>query len=477
MDTSLLAALPPAYGDPDLPYRIRQAVRDSGRKLVVLDDDPTGVQTVHDTAVLTRWDAAMFERELRAPSPLFFVLTNSRAKGRDEAIALNQSVTRSVREAARRAGTGVVFVSRGDSTLRGHFPDETDILSRAMNGVDGVILCPAFIEGGRITIDGVHYVNEPGGLTPVGDTEFARDATFGFRSSFLPDWVEEKSGGRIAASSVRIIKLSDLREGGPDRVASLLERVTEGQIAVLDAVSYRDIEVASLGILQSEARGKRFVYRCGASLVRVRAGLGARPLLSRGDLLGAGFDPERPARGLVVVGSHVQRTTEQLERLLALPDTSGVEVSVASILESEASRMATVTAARGAVEEALRGRRTPVVFSSRQVVGGADRRHLEIGVQVSRALVDIVRDLGEKPDFILSKGGITSSDIATEALSVRRAIVMGQARAGVSVWRLGPETALAGVPYIVFPGNVGEPDTLANLVNELCEGSPAVRAP
>lgn len=465
MDKAWLDNLPPDYADSGLLGQIRHMVRESGRKLVVLDDDPTGVQTVHDVAVLTTWSPQAIVAELRAPSPVFFILTNSRSRSGPEAVALNRDVAASVLEAAHASGTGSVFMSRSDSTLRGHFPEETDVLTSSLGGVDGVIFCPAFIEGGRITIDATHYVRDGDVLTPVGETEFAQDATFGFHSSFLPKWIEERSGGRLKANEVVTISLSDVRLGGPERVASLLDRVDDGQYVVFDAVTYRDIEVACLGILRSEARGKRFVYRCGASLVRVRAGIGERPLLSRAELLGPGA-PDH-ACGLVIVGSHVRRTSEQLERLLTVSGTTGVEVPVPDLLRSDASRLATVDAARSNVERALEQGVTPVLYTSRRVVSNAERTQLEIGKVVSGAVIDSVRGLRKRPDFIVAKGGITSSDIGTEALGVRRAIVLGQARAGVPVWRLGPETPCEGVPYVVFPGNVGESTTLASLVTEM----------
>nr|MBA3377586.1 hydroxyacid dehydrogenase [Chloroflexia bacterium] len=431
----------------------------------VLDDDPTGVQTVHEVAVLTTWSPEVIERELHSPSPVFFILTNSRSRSGPDAVALNRAVAASVLAASRAEDKDIVFMSRSDSTLRGHFPEETNVLASALDGVDGVIFCPAFIEGGRITIDATHYVRDEDGLTPVGETEFAQDATFGFESSFLPKWIEERSGGRMKAEEVMTISLADIRLGGPAHIASLLEDVTGGQVVVFDAVTYRDIEVACLGILRSEAQGKRFVYRCGASLVRVRAGIDERPLLSRVEMFGAGA-PER-ARGLVIVGSHVRRTSDQLERLLAAPSTTGVEVRVPDLLRSDAARRAAVAAARAGVEHALRQGVTPVVFTSREVVSAADQPQLEIGIVVSGALIDSVRNLQERPDFFVAKGGITSSDIGTEALGVRRAIVIGQAKAGVPVWRLGPETRYEGVPYVVFPGNVGESTTLASLVTEM----------
>nr|GEX57316.1 ketose-bisphosphate aldolase, class-II [Tanacetum cinerariifolium] len=65
---------------------------------------------------------------------------------------------------------------------------------------------------------------------------------------------------------------------------------------------------------------------------------------------------------------------------------------------------------------------------------------------------------------INSQGGITSSDIATKALEAKRAKIVGQALAGVPLWQLGPESRHPGVPYIVFPGNVGDSNALAKVV-------------
>lgn len=470
MVTPILDHLPFEYDDAGLLSIIQSAIRDYGRKLVVLDDDPTGVQTVHDIAVLTRWSTEAIDRELQSPNSVFFILTNSRSQSSRDAVALNRSITNAVREASRITGTDVVLLSRSDSTLRGHFPEETDVLAAAVDSVDGVILCPAFIEGGRVTINGTHYVRDVDHLTPVAKTEFARDQAFGYRSSFLPDWVQEKSHGRIPSTGVMVISLADLREGGPDHITSLLQGVVGGQVVVIDALGYRDLEVAALGIIRAELLGKRFIYRCSASLVRVRAGLPERALLLPSELLGTTALDRGHIIGLVIVGSHVQRTTDQLERVLALATTLGVEVSVTDLLASDASRARTVAGAAATVDDAMRHGLTPVVYTSRAIISGPNELQLETGQRVSKALVDIVHHISERPSYVIAKGGITSSDIGTEGLGVERAVVVGQVSAGIPVWRLGPETRFPGLPYVVFPGNVGDDDTLADLVANLTNG-------
>lgn len=459
-----LINLPPEYPH-DLTERIRTEITGSNRKLIALDDDPTGVQTVHDTAVLAVWSVPDLVAELADPRPVCFVLTNSRSLPVSEAVRLNEEIATNLLTASRQAGRGIVVASRSDSTLRGHFPAETDALAGVLGGVDGVLLVPAFVEGGRLTAGDTHWVREGDRLVPAGETEFARDATFGYRSSDLRQWVAEKTGGRITAEQVGSVSLTDIRQGGPERVATLLSMADGGRPIVINSITYQDLGVVALGTLLAEAAGKRFIYRTAAGFVRARAGLAERPLLSRDDLLGPGA--ATPSNGLVVVGSHVRRSSEQLVRLLELTGTRAVEIEVPRLLEAGA-RAAEIGRARNAITAALDSGETPVLFTSRRVERAeAPDAQLETSRSVSAALVEVVRDLAATPGWVIGKGGITASDIGTSALGVRRAMVLGQVQPGVPVWRLGPESRFPGLPYVVFPGNVGEPQTLAAVVTLL----------
>lgn len=438
---------------------------DGSRKLIALDDDPTGVQTVHGIAVLARWSVEDLAAELGRPEPAFFILTNSRSLPEAEAVALNQEIVGNLVEASRQTGVEFAVASRSDSTLRGHFPAETDAIAAALGGVDGVLLCPAFFEGGRVTIDDTHFVRDGDKLIPAAETEFARDATFGYRHSNLREWVEEKTDGRVPASDVASLSLTAIREGGAAKVAEILAGIEGGRTVVVNAEGYDDLETVVAGLVRAEAGGKRFVYRTGASFVRARAGITARPLLTRAELLGGNAPPWVP--GLVVVGSHVQRSSQQLARLVELPRTTGIEVQVPTLLEDDASARREITRVMRETETALRSGLTPVVSTSRIVTLAADGDQLAVSRAVSAALVAIVGGLEGRPGFIIGKGGITSSDLGTKALGARRAIVLGQIRPGVPVWRLGDETRFPGLPYVVFPGNVGGPETLAEIVTEL----------
>src|SRR5918999_2487080 len=232
-EESYLASQPPELRIEGAVEEIRDRVLESGRRVVVLDDDPTGVQSVHGVPVLTTWAVEDLRWALEQTSPTFFVLHNSRSLPEEEAVAMNREIARNLSEAAGETGVDFDVLSRSDSTLRGYYPAETDALAEALEeggrGPDGLIICPAFFEAGRITVDDVHWVRQDGELVPAGQTEVASDHSFGYRSSNLKAWVEEKTGGRLAAREVLSVGLADLREGGPGRVAEILDGACGGR--------------------------------------------------------------------------------------------------------------------------------------------------------------------------------------------------------------------------------------------------------
>lgn len=458
--STVFAALPPVWPR-ELQPQVLAAARASDRTLVVLDDDPTGTQTVYDVPVVTRWDVPTLRAEFIRAQPCFFILTNSRSLTSAAARALNLELARNLREASLTTGRAFTLASRSDSTLRGHFPVETDALAEICGPFDATILVPYFEAGGRYTIDDVHYVAEGDALVPAAATPFARDAVFGYRHSNLREWVDEKTAGRVRATAVQSLSLDLLRRGGPDAVTAALLALPRGSICVANLCTPRDADVLAIATLAAEQAGKKYLYRTAASFVSARLGLVPRPLLTVDELAADGS-----GGGLVVVGSYVPKTTTQLERLLASsPSLHRVELDVAMLLDP-ARRESVLSAATAKISRALVAGEDVVVFTSRALVIGADTAaSLEIGQRVSDALVTLVRGLTMVPRFVIAKGGITSSDVATRGLGVVRAIVRGQILPGVPVWLLGAETRFPGLNYIVFPGNVGDADALATAVN------------
>lgn len=457
----LLASLPPEWPH-DLLLEIQRRVRGGGRKVVVLEDDPTGTQTVHNLPVLTHWPMPALRLELENNLPAFYLLTNSRSLPPAGAADLNAEIGHNLLRAGQLSHRDFAVVSRSDSTLRGHFPGEVQALASALaRNFDGWLLVPAFLEGGRYTIDDIHYVAEGEVLVPAGQTEFARDAALGYRASNLRQWVAEKTEGRVRANEVASISIADLRQGGPERVTDTLLALHDGRVCIVNAASYRDLQVLVAGLLAAELQGRRYLYRTAASFVQVRAGLPARPPLASRDLSLAG-----PGGGLVVVGSFVPRTTRQVEVLLERGQVESIQVNVDRLLGLD--RPDEIRRAAAAADQALSRGEDVVVYTGREPKVGEDAESsLQIGRQVSEGLVEIVCAIPTRPRYLLAKGGITSSDIATRGLEVKRAMVRGQLLPGVPVWELGPESRFPGLPYIVFPGNVGGPTALAEIVDRL----------
>jgi uncharacterized protein YgbK (DUF1537 family) len=459
---ALFSILPPLWPQ-DVRPDIRTEIVANNRQLVVLDDDPTGTQTVHDVAVVTQWDVPTLRAEFARRSHGFYILTNSRSLPASAAHALNVEVARNLRAAAGAEECAFTLVSRGDSTLRGHFPLETDALASICGPFDAILIAPYFEAGGRYTINNVHYVADGDLLVPVAETAFARDAVFGFRHSDLRSWVAEKARGRVNAGAVRSISIETIRRGGPHSVLRALLNLPRGAYVIINAAAPRDLEVVALATLRAEVSGRALLFRSAAQLVAARLAMPPKDCLSGAAVI----EPNVRQGGLIVVGSHVPRTTEQLAGLRAARPVRAVEVDVGALTDPGRASAA-IGQAIEQVNAALAAGDDTVLFTSRSFVGGTDpQASLRIGAEVSLALVAIVRGISVRPRFLVAKGGITSSDVATRGLGVRRAVVRGQLLPGVPVWQLGAEARFPGLNYVVFPGNVGAAGALADAVARL----------
>jgi uncharacterized protein YgbK (DUF1537 family) len=499
------ALLPPWPGD--LRPQIRSTVTARpDHKLVVIDDDPTGTQTVYDVAVLTSWEEETLRAEFSGPGLCFYILTNSRSLPPEDARVLTLELAKNLRAAA--GIMSFTLVSRSDSTLRGHFPLETDALAEVLGPFDATLLIPYFDAGGRYTIDNVHYTADGDTLVPTAETPFARDAAFGYRSSHLPTYAEEKSNGRIKAGEVQCVGLDELRRGGPDAITARLLALPRGSLVVINAAALADLDVFVAGLLSTEMQGRRFCFRTAAQFPAARLGLERRPLLTARALELTNKAASRVARrapsrdylppgtvlpppekhrkpsgtskaerdsaspalpntgGLIMVGSYVPTTTRQLAYLTDDEDLLRIELRVDHLLS--ARRLQILDNVSKTIAKALSAGQDVMVFTSRPRVGGdSPAASLQISSRISEALVVLVRGLDVHPRYLLAKGGVTASDLATRALGVKRAMVLGQLVPGVPVWRLGLEAKFPGMTYIVFPGNVGGPDALAYALQAL----------
>ena len=426
-------------------------------KIIVLDDDPTGSQTVHSCLLLTRWDVTTLKEGLQDDSPLFFVLTNTRGMDATSAADLTREVCINLKQALadlKASGRDInpLVVSRSDSTLRGHYPVETDVIAEELGPFDAHFMVPAFFEGGRFTRDSIHYLMVDGKPVPVHETEFARDSVFSYSHSYLPDYVEEKTQGRIKAGDVERFQLYDVRG---DSLARLMN-LTGNHCCVVDAETQDDLNHFCSQLMTAANMGKRFLFRSAASLLTALSQLPAQPISA--EKMSRYVRNEKP--GAVIVGSHVRKTTEQLNTLLQAPGIVGIEVNVDEIQDNYDSLRESISEQ---INDLHQQSKTVVIYTSRlEKAFASQSERLDFGMLVSDFLMDIVRHLPETLGFLISKGGITSNDVLSKGLSLKTSRVVGQIIAGCSVVRCPVyHQRFADMPVVIFPGNVGDENSLA----------------
>ena len=420
-------------------------------KIIVLDDDPTGSQTVHSCLLLMEWDVETLRIGLRDEMPIFFILTNTRAIAPKEARAITQEVCRNLKQALNAEKiTNFLVVSRSDSTLRGHYPIETDAIAEELGDFDAHFLTPAFFEGGRVTKDSIHYLLVDGELTPVHQTEFAKDSVFGYSHSYLPDYVAEKTQGSISGDRVITLQLEDLRG---NELSSQLLKLENNQCVAVDGETQADFDLFAKAILETSTQGKRFLFRSAASLLTSLAQLGKQPIPAENM---ASYKPtDKP--GVVLVGSHVSKTTRQLKHLLSESAVTGVEIDVVRLRDFPEEQNELLESAQREIATAWTKGQTPVIYTSREELSFSDiEQRLQFGVKVSNLLMDIVGDLPPQIGFLISKGGITSNDVLSKGLELKTARLLGQILPGVSTVRTSDtHHRFPSLPVVLFPGNVG----------------------
>lgn len=451
---------------------LQKEIEANNKKIVVLDDDPTGVQTVHDISVYTNWEKDSIRKGFAEENNLFYVLTNSRGFTVEQTTKAHNEIAAVVDEVAKETGKEYIFISRSDSTLRGHYPTETEILKENYEKntgktIDGEILCPFFKEGGRFTIDNVHYVKYGDELVPANETEFAKDKTFGYTAATMPEYVEEKTGGAYKKENVTCISLEDIHNVEIDKVEAQLMAVKDFNKIIVNAIDYADVKVFCVALYRAMAKGKVFMFRTAAAIVKVMGGVTDQPLLTREQMV----VKETANGGIIVVGSHTDKTTRQVECLKELKDIEFIELD-ATLVKDDAAFAAEVQRCLDEEEKCIKAGKTVCCYTTRALITadtGDKEDELRLSVKISEAVQSLVGKLTVTPSFVIAKGGITSSDVGTKALAVQKANVLGQIKPGIPVWQTGDESKFPQTPYVIFPGNVGEITTLKEAVEVLME--------
>ncbi|GIP44682.1 hypothetical protein J45TS6_31410 [Paenibacillus sp. J45TS6] len=460
----------PSFDTTHVNETIQKELSNFNKKIIVLDDDPTGVQTVHGISVYTDWSLDSIEKGFQEENSMFFILTNSRGFTAAETTKAHQEIAANIVEAAKRNDREFTIISRGDSTLRGHYPLETQVLKETVEAnsdmkFDGEIILPFFKEGGRFTIDNIHYVQNDTELVPAGETEFAKDRTFGYTKSHLGEWAEEKSNGEYKAEDMTYISLDSLRAVDIETIEQQLLKVEDFNKVIVNAVDYSDVKVFTIALIRAMNKGKNFLFRSAAALTKVIGGVSDKALLSRDEIMSESTNHG----GLVIIGSHVKKTTEQFEELKKSNDIEFIEFDVHLVLEPEKFENELNRVIEETNKLILNGTNV-AVYTRRERLDlgeGKQEEELKLSVKISDAVTSIVKRLEVRPSYIIAKGGITSSDIGTNGLEVKRATVAGQIRPGIPVWTTDDESKFPGISYVIFPGNVGTKTDLREVVEML----------
>jgi uncharacterized protein YgbK (DUF1537 family) len=444
---------------------ISETLRKEAIKLVVLDDDSTGIQTVHGCLLLTNWQPENLLKAFNDESPIFYVLTNTRSMTAEVAEKVTREAVTSIVECNRKQGFKLVFISRSDSTLRGHFPLEPDTIRQVLESDQLPVLAstyfiPAFFEAGRFTIEGTHYLKDKDQLIPVSETEFAADNVFGYHHSVLKEYISEKTNGRVDSAQIGGLSLEELRRNSLPELVACLKRQSGKPWIIVDALGYDDLWKFSAAFLSILSETDTYaVLRTSSSLPKALSGMEDQPLLNRSDLR------SKAGTGLFIVGSHVKKSSAQLSTLLESKRVMGIELDVNCILKEPDELLASV---QQELEAAKKAKLTPVVYTSRKELRSNDATNrLKTGSTISDFLVRIVQELPFEPAFLVAKGGITSHDILTKGLLIETATVAGQILPGVPVVKTNAEHHFPNMPYIIFPGNVGEADALKQVLELL----------
>lgn len=334
-----------------------------------------------------------------------------------QAKQLLATLLNNVQSAAKETNTDIEIVLRSDSTLRGHFPLENDLAAETFGPFDAWILAPSFFEGGRVSMNDVHYaLDAHDGITlvPVGDTPSAADKGFGFQSSNLPEWIAEKYEWKRVP---KVISISgeDLRKGGAaEKIAARLRAIRRNDedgsppIIVPNTFTSSDMEVfvAAIGL----APEVRLLYRTGASFVSTRLGIAKIPPVSPERLFGP-MKPESDSvpGGLIVIGSYISRTTAQREYLLQHCNSHIVhlELDVALLLgqnDSNQDQWDLIKWTARTVDQVLEKGMDAVVSTSRELITNDDgKESLLLGSIVTSVLVNIVKAIAVRPKYVIAK--------------------------------------------------------------------------
>ncbi|WP_269611630.1 four-carbon acid sugar kinase family protein [Prochlorococcus marinus] len=438
-------------------------------KIIIFDDDPTGSQTVYGCPLLLNWDEQTLEKAFKKSSPLIFILANTRSLSSILAVKKTREICSSIKNFFLTKGYSkddYFYISRGDSTLRGHGVLEPAILAEELGPFHATFHIPAFLEGGRTTENGIHYLN---GI-PVHETDFGRDNIFGFSTSDLAKWIEEKSFGKIQAENILHIGIKQLdmainNEDGFKSLLSFLSKLENNISVVVDAKLPNHLEtlVRAIKVVSKE---KRFLFRTAASFINSFSELPPNPNNTE-DLVSLKSKNNKfeYKPGLIMIGSHVKLATDQLEVLLNDKSCEGLEIPVSKLAnifaledyQDKILELEKILLSR--INYILDIKKVPVLYTTREeMMFSSYTKRMKFGLELAEFMAILVGKINNKFGYIISKGGITTQLLLQKGLNFNQVDLKGQILPGLSIVKSNSDQY--DLPVVTFPGNLGNDKTL-----------------
>ena len=439
-------------------------------KVIVIDDDPTGSQTVNNCLLLLKWDYSTLIKGFQSKSNLFFILANTRSLSENDAKLRLVEICNALKKVISKESykEEFIFVSRGDSTLRGHNFLEPKIMNDCLGPFDATFHIPAFIEGKRMTIDGDHFVDN----VPVSQTIFAKDKIFGYKTSNVKQLLFQKCKYQIKFNDIQNLKISELKvleSKEKNIVFNKIRNLKENSHVIVDIENYSQLEKFSLSI-KKLSKQKKFLFRTAASFISSISAVKDNPKepffysIIRRKNREKKFLP-----GFLVIGSYVELTTMQLKEFLEISDCIPIELDVfeflrISKLKSNQDQLVFFkNKLLAQIRSILKQENTPVLFTSRKEVSLAKNdEQVNFYNSLAHFISELVSDLKNEIGYLVSKGGITSNVILSNGFNANYVYLQGQIITGVSLVTFKLEND-ENLPIVTFPGNIGNQDSLVKV--------------
>ena len=445
-------------------------------KIIIIDDDPTGSQTVNGCNLILRWDYETLLKGLKDSSNLLFILANTRSLSKEDVKIRLKEICSALREIMNHssfAEEDFVLISRGDSTLRGHNFIEPYIINELLGPFDATFYIPAFIEGNRTTVNGNHFVDN----IPIHKTIFSKDKIFGFNTSNIKELIYEQSNYQLDFNNVENIFIKDfevLETNQPSKLFMHIEKLKNNKKVIVDSMDYSQLDKFS-SIVKSLLKKKKFLFRSAASFI---SSLSNVKQIQKDHIyfsqLRRKNNNDEAMKGLIVVGSHVELSTLQLNKVLDISLCQPIEINVFKLYEffKLGDNLNQINSLKELILNSIRQNLSrdsiPVLYTSREIISPTNENDLiHFQLFLSAFIAKIVSAVKNEIGYLISKGGITTNAIISEGLKADSVYLEGQILPGVSLVTFNLLKQKGKLPIVTFPGNMGNKMSLVQALEIL----------